>query len=109
MCVITSKFGGFLVYTSKAMYQYWKTNVNTRLLSTIFFLLNINTNFFLEYFYEKEVHGIHQCKNKWIKDEFDYVKEYETYSNRVFLHEYLKFAHMHKSTKKNESSAYLYI
>lgn len=37
MGVITSKFGGFLVYTSKAMYQYWKTNVNTRLLSAIFF------------------------------------------------------------------------
>lgn len=79
MGVITSKFGGFLVYTSKAMYQYWKTNVNTRLLSTIFFA-KYKYKFFSEYFYEKEVHGIHQCKNKWIKDEFDYVKEYE----RVF-------------------------
>lgn len=83
MGVITSKFGGFLVYTSKAMYQYWKTNVNTRLLSTIFFA-KYKYKFFSEYFYEKEVHGIHQYKNKWIKDEFDYVKEYETYSKRVF-------------------------
>lgn len=83
MGVITSKFGGFLVYTSKAMYQYWKTNVNTRLLSAIFFA-KYKYKFFSEYFYEKEVHGIHQYKNKWIKDEFDYVKEYETYSNRVF-------------------------
>lgn len=83
MGVITSKFGGFLVYISKAMYQYWKTNVNTRLLSTIFFA-KYKYKFFSEYFYEKEVHGIHQYKNKWIKDEFDYVKEYETYSKRVF-------------------------
>lgn len=76
MGVITSKFGGFLVYTSKAM---WISVLKNKCQYQ-----TIKYNFFLEYFYEKEVHGIHQCKNKWIKDEFDYVKEYETYSKRVF-------------------------